>query len=111
MIREKSPTWGKELAQALKFSDYDAENALGILGETIKSELQESIRETDEPALSQITLMLRKMFPVTKTYEKTGKDVGEAAARVAEGEDTSGVSTKPLVWTGTMINSIVSQVS
>jgi hypothetical protein len=53
--------------------------------------------------------MLRKMFG-NRPEEITGKDVGEAARRVAAGESYGGVSTKPLDWTGHMWSSVKSEV-
>jgi hypothetical protein len=76
------------------------------MGEGIKGQLQQSIADTDAPALSQITLMLRKMRSEDQSLVVTGKTVGEAARRVAEGESTAGVSTKPLDDTGHMKASV-----
>ncbi len=105
MIAEKSDGWGEEVAQALKNSDFDATEALENVSGTIEGELREYIIKVDSPPLSPITLMLRKMFG-NHPEEIRGRDVGEAARRVAAGEDTGGVSTKPLVWTGHLLNSI-----
>jgi hypothetical protein len=106
MVREKSPGWGDSLTKVLKSTDYDAKQALGLMGEGIKGQLQQSIADTDAPALSQITLMLRKMRSEDQSLVVTGKTVGEAARRVAEGESTAGVSTKPLDDTGHMKASV-----
>lgn len=61
MVAEKSPTWGTGLATVLKASNYDAERSLGLMGEAIKGELQESILQTSAPPLSPKTVK-RKGF-------------------------------------------------
>ena len=62
-------------------------------------------QDTNEPALSPVTLMLRKMFG-NHPEEIRGRDVAEARRRVSAGESTAGVSTKPLVWTGHLLASV-----
>lgn len=109
MIAAQSPTWGATLAKNLKFTGFDAEKALGLLGGEIASELVESIKQTNSPALSPVTLMLRKMYG-NHPEEITGKSVSEAARRVAAGKSFAGVSTKPLHWTGQMQNAVSYEV-
>lgn len=106
MINEKSPGWGDQLSDVLVMSGYDMKAALALMGEGIKGQLQESIKETNAPALSKITLMLRKMRSEDQSLEVTGATVGEAARRVAAGESVAGVSTKPLNDTAHMQNSV-----
>lgn len=48
--------WGDKLAGLLQFTGYDAEQALGLLGEGIKGELQAAIRHFDDPPLKQETI-------------------------------------------------------
>ena len=106
MIVEKSPGWGDALARILVAQDYDMHKALTLMGEGIKGQLQESIKNTNAPALSQITLMLRKMRSEDQSLEVTGAVVGEAARRVAAGESITGVNTKPLNDSAHMQNSV-----
>jgi len=110
MIAAHSGEWGDILGRVLVHNDYDAENALEQMGLYIGGELQQSIIETNEPALSDITLMLRKMRSEDQSLEVTGATVGEAARRVVAGESVGGVSRKPLVDTGTMLKSVSYQV-
>lgn len=49
MLDAKSGQWGKQVASALKASDYDAQATLGRMGELIKGQLQGSIRELTSP--------------------------------------------------------------
>jgi hypothetical protein len=105
MVKAESPHWGPDLGKLLKANNFDAARALALLGEDIRGQLQQSIIDTNSPALSPITLMLRKMKSENQALVVTGRVVGEAAARVAAGESPGGVSTKPLVDTSHMINS------
>lgn len=106
MIAAKSPEWGPAVAALLVKHDYDARAALTDAGFAIKGQLQQSIIDTNSPPLSPTTLMLRKMRREDPDLVVTGRTVGEAAARVAAGESTSGVSTKPLVDQAVMLNSV-----
>lgn len=106
MISEKSGGWAKRLAGALKHYDYDAEKALGAMGEVIKGDLQESIINTNAPALSKTTLMLRSIYG-NNPQEIRARDVLAAQELVKEGGTGAvGTQAKPLVWTGHMLNSI-----
>lgn len=106
MIDAKSPEWGDAIGNLLVANDYDAAKTLGQTGAAIKGQLQESIIDTFAPPLSQVTLMLRKMRAEDPDLVVTGKTVGEAARRIAAGESADGVSTKPLVDSGHLLNSV-----
>ena len=110
MVKTKSDKWGDELAVILPQTDFDVDAALRIMGERIGGQLQDAIINLDAPALSKITLMLRKMRIDDPHLIVTGKTVGEAARRVAEGESTSPASTKVGVYTGNMLNSVAYDV-
>lgn len=100
-IATKSDGWGDIVASQLAASDYDGAAVLRKVGETIQGELREAIAEVETPELSPVTLMLRKMFGNDHS-QITGRDVGEAARKVAAGESTGGVNSKPLDWSGFM---------
>jgi hypothetical protein len=106
MIAAKSPEWGLATGALLVANDYDADKTLRQVGEAVAGQLRESIINTNSPALSPVTLMLRKMQGEDSSLIVTGKTVGIARQRVDSGESSSGVSTKPLVWTGHLLNSI-----
>lgn len=109
MVKEKSPAWGKQLVSVLKANGYDAAVALGMMGEHIKSQLQDSVKDTTSPPLSPVTVMLRGMR--SKGVEITGKTVGAAAERVKEGKTNYGASTTPLVdLNGFLINKVWAEV-
>lgn len=110
MVTAGKAHWGDDLAAIMKATNCDSKQALAQMGFIIKEELQQSIIDTNAPALSPITLMLRKMRKQDQTLVVTGKTVGEAARRVAKGESTSGVSVKPLVDSGYLLDSVDFQV-
>jgi hypothetical protein len=62
MISAKSPTWGEDLGVLLKAKDYDAVEALGLLGEEIRGQLVSSIQELQSPPLAPSTIKA-KGFP------------------------------------------------
>lgn len=110
MIQQKSPGWGKAIAVNLKANDYDAKLTLENVGVGIGDQLRDSIIETNEPALSPITVMLRGMKSHDQSLVVTGKTVGEAAARVRDGKTNYGASTKVLDDTGHLLNSVDHEV-
>lgn len=56
MIEAKSPGWGVAMAKNLKATDYDAAATLARMGEGIKGQLQQSIRDFDEVPLAPSTI-------------------------------------------------------
>lgn len=109
-VSEKASEWGDALAASIKAADYQAEQALSMVGEVMVADVQQSIFDVESPALSPVTLMLRKMRSEDASLKVTGRTVGEAAARVAAGESTAGVSTKPLVDTGELSAAVAYEV-
>lgn len=106
MIASKSPGWGKKMAGLAKLTNYDGLMVLKLMGEDIAGELRESIINTNAPALSPTTLMLRSKF-WTNPQAITITDVLEAQRAVARGElGATGTQGKPLVWTGHALASI-----
>lgn len=104
MIARESSGWGVRIASGLKYYNYDAQKLMAAMGSHIRDELQASIIAVDGPALSPITLILRKRF-WTNPWDIRGADVGDAARAAAAGEEgASGTQAKPLIWTGTMLN-------
>lgn len=56
MIAEKSPEWPEDIGKIAEATGYDASSMLGLMGERIKDQLQGSIRDLMEPALSLVTV-------------------------------------------------------
>lgn len=106
MIAAKSPAWPGTMGKVLVASDYDARGTLDQMGAVIKDQLQQSIVATNAPPLSPVTLMLRKMKSEDQGLVVNRTVVAEARRRVAAGESTAGVSTKPLIESGHMRNSV-----
>lgn len=105
----RGEAWGEALGRALVHTDFDTKQALALVGEEMIGDIRAGIIAVDSPPLSPITLMLRKMFG-NHPEDITGAAVGEAARRVAAGEDYSGVSDKRLIWTGHLLGSIDKEV-
>lgn len=105
MIAKHKAEWPAAVAGVLRATNYNAAMTLAQVGAGIKGQLQQSIVDTNGPPLSPITLMLRKIKAESPDRIITGATVGEAARRVAAGESTAGVSTKPLVDSAHMLNS------
>lgn len=61
MVAEKKGTWGNAVALQLAETDYDIPKTLDRMGQGIKSQLQESIRNLTDPPLSPVTVK-RKGF-------------------------------------------------
>jgi hypothetical protein len=110
MIAKHGDEWPGQISALLANNGMDAKNALEVMGQVIAGELRQSIIDVVAPPLSPITLMLRKMVG-NHPELITGAMVGEAARRVAAGEDYGGVSDKPLIWSGDMIGSVDSEVT
>lgn len=107
MIAAKSPEWPDRVAAAVTTFDYDVAKILDFMGQDIQADLRQSIIDTNEPPLSQITLMLRKMRSEGgPNFVVTAATVGEAARRVAAGESVGDASTKPLVDTGYLLSRV-----
>lgn len=106
MIAKESPTWPKKMAAAAKATNYDGPKVLKLMGEDIKGALQQSITETNAPALSETTKMLRAIYGNNPSSIRA-RDVLAAQELVAEGETgAQGTQAKPLIWTGHMLNSV-----
>lgn len=56
MISEKSPEWPDDIGKILKATNYDGATTFSLMGERMKGQLQDSIRDLNEPALSPVTI-------------------------------------------------------
>jgi hypothetical protein len=110
MVKAKSPEWPKAVAQALKDHDYDASAALHVVGDAIAGQLRESIIDTNAPALSPVTLLLRqwrtqgRKINLTTVIEAIRQVKGGTRAGKKFAPGTPGA--KPLVETGIMLGSV-----
>lgn len=110
LIAARKTEWGKIAAKLLVDNKYDVEKTLTMMGDGIKSQLQQQIIDTNSPALSEVTRMLRMMRVEDPDLKITGAIVGVAAARVAAGEIATDINEKALIDTGFMYNSVDREV-
>lgn len=89
MVKMKAETWGPALAKILQANDFNAKDALSLMGEGIKGQLQQSIIETNSPPLAESTLKARGV-----------------GGMVFKAGDQATFGAKPLVHTGHMLNSV-----
>lgn len=104
MVEEKSPDWGPALAKCLEATSNDVPAALALMGEGIKGQLQDAIRNFDGIPLSDVTLLLRSRFPTRDGM--TAADVWQAFHDVAAGMTAGAASEQELVWSGVMLGSV-----
>lgn len=106
MIKNESPGWPAKMADLAKATSYNGKLVLQLMGEDIAGALKESIINTNDPPLSQTTLILRKRF-WTNPGDITASDVVAAQRAAASGEEgASGTQAKPLVWSGHELASV-----
>jgi hypothetical protein len=56
MLATKAPGWGVAFGKVLKATGYDLEKSMGLMGELLRGQLQESIRTVQGPALKPSTV-------------------------------------------------------
>jgi hypothetical protein len=105
MIERDASKWGPQTAALLNANGGDAARTLGQMGEVIAADLKQSIVDTNDPADSPVTDLLKERFPMGG---QTFGDVLQARRDVANG--ITAPASKPLVQTGVMLNSVGSRV-
>lgn len=75
MIKDGEAHWGPDLGKILKSAEYDAAVALARMGESMKGELQTSIRDWSEPPNAPATIK-------KKGFDKPLIDTGDMVKRV-----------------------------
>lgn len=106
MVRDKSPGWGAALARLLEQTDWNADEALALMGEGIAGQLREVIVAGGFAPNSPVTNLLKQRFPTGDDI--TFDDIQKARADIAAGETAP--AGKPLVWSGHLLASIDSEV-
>lgn len=109
-IAKHKDEWPGAIKVLLKQNNYDSVKTMTMVGAVVAGQIRKEIIATNEPPLSPVTLMLRKMRSDDPNLVVTGKTVGEAAALVSAGVSSGGVSTKPLIWSSHLINSVAYEV-
>lgn len=100
-----------QLAKTVVSGQRDMKSAFGNLGLTAVGDVQKTISSIHEPALKPLTIILRK-YHLEHSFDSTqpdyspltGKKIGELAKDKTV--DVSGVSIKPLVFTGLLFATI-----
>lgn len=105
MIADNSKDWGDKLASLLERTGNDVEKSLSLLGEVIAGQLRLSIADTNAPPNSMVTNILKQRYPMGGY---AASDVWQAFADAAGG--MTAPAGKPLVWTGTMLDSVSYEV-
>lgn len=55
-VAEHADGWGDDIGPALKAADYDTTKALAVMGEVIKGDIQQSIRQFSDPPNALATI-------------------------------------------------------
>lgn len=92
MIRSNRASWPAEIAQLLKRQHFDVVEVMRKMGDTIRGQLQQSIRDLTDPPLAASTIRKKSRGRVTKIAGILGP-------------------AKPLVASGHMLNSVDYEVT
>ena len=120
---EKKQEWEKNFVSGFKAVLNGKVNVSQVyeqMGMKIVGNIKKKISSIQDPALSPLTLMARKdrrdhaknakknaKFGPQQQFKMSGTRIGELSAQLDMGpQDLSGVSTKPLVDTSYMLNSV-----
>jgi hypothetical protein len=110
-IAEHKADWVKNLADYIPLviaGKWTGDEALDAVGAGAAVDMQATIGKLYEPALSPVTVLLRKWRKQGRDI--TGATVGEAARAIAAGVDP-GTDDKPLVDSGVLVATIQAAVN
>src|SRR5262249_50068689 len=82
-IIKRAEAWVKNFGTAMKFTKGDVERSFGLVGQGMKEDVQQGIRDLTSPPLSPVTIA-RKGFE--KPLIETSNMVNTVAFRVTSGE-------------------------
>lgn len=100
MVADSSPKWGKQLGGVLVAAGYDADLALGRMGEYIAGQLQQSIVDLRDPPNAESTIA-RKGFD--KPLVETGHELNSVGYETSTGRRE--IVTGPAVSLGVKVAS------
>lgn len=115
-VQDKQKEWTDEVAGGMRLvarGVMTSDDVLDAVGQAAAGDIVKTIAKGNFKDLSPITLMIRKMKDEHKgdaNWRMSGAKVGEAAARVAAGEQGS-TRTAPLDDSGLMIASVQSHLA
>lgn len=127
-VAEKRNVWEKNFVSGFKAvlnGTINVNQVYEQIGMRIVGDIKRKISSIQDPALSPLTLMARKdrrdhaknakknaNFGPQQQFKMTGTRIGELSSQLDMGpQNFSGVSTKPLVDTSYMLNSVDYKVS
>ena len=84
MIADNKDNWPDDIGRIAQATGFDGEQTLGLMGEHIKGQLQQSIRELMEPPLSPVTVE-KKGFD--KPLIDTGHMLNSVDYDIRDGEE------------------------
>lgn len=84
MIADNKDNWPDDIGRIAQATGFDGEQTLGLMGEHIKGQLQQSIRELMEPPLSPVTIE-KKGFDKPLIY--TGHMLNSVDYDIRDGEE------------------------
>jgi len=113
MVSKYSSQWPAQMAVLAEKYNYDGTMILAAMGKILEEELKMSILDTSSPQLSDTTALLHARFPGTAEFEITFADVLKARHDLDWGLAVApgGTVAKPLVWSGTMLAAVGSEVT
>lgn len=112
MVSKYSPQWPDQLVFLAEKYDYNGPIIFAAMGKILEEQLRVSILDTNSPALSSTTALLHSRFPGTAEFNVTVDDVLKAQEDIKKGAvPPSGTVAKPLVWSGTMLAAVGSEVT
>jgi len=113
MVSKYASQWPDQLVFLAEKYDYDGNMILAAMGKIIEEQLRVSILDTSSPQLSDTTALLHSRFPGTAEFDITFADVLKARHDLDWGlaSAPTGTVAKPLVWSGTMLAAVGSEVT
>lgn len=105
-IAKNKEAWVRRFGKLVALNDYDVDKAMRIIADEMVNDVQSSIYELTSPALSPLTLMIRKVMIGRTDQKAQWADVAEAIKRLKRGDSTDGVSDKPLIYSNVMVSHV-----
>lgn len=109
-VEAKQAEWTAKTAKLLK-SATSAKAVMDVMGAVVAGDFREAIAAVVDPPLSPLTLLARKHRKKTGSKVSGGKQLGQIWEKATKDgpPDVSGVSTKPLLDTRIMLNTLTNE--
>lgn len=109
-VLDREKEWPIRMAKLIVANDYDGRKALDQFGKTVVVDIKESILDVESPPLSPVTIAIRA-WKAKNPGQKPDVEAIRRSLRNGNTPDLSGASTKPLIDTYKMINSVAYKVT